>query len=82
MLAGLQRELDEDYLVALELGVEDPSALSDVQKQYLGKLKQRLSQVGLSLPCLSSWSPPDCFMSSVLYALSSSFPCLFSELKS
>mmetsp|Transcript_4386 Transcript_4386/g.11931 ORF Transcript_4386/g.11931 Transcript_4386/m.11931 type:complete len:314 (-) Transcript_4386:984-1925(-) len=42
--AGVAEEIDEDLIVAAELGADDYEGLSDIQKQYFGKVKDKLSK--------------------------------------
>ena len=45
--AGLKEGIDEDDLVAKELGKDKIEQLTDVQQKYKDKIKARLAQVSL-----------------------------------
>ncbi len=44
--AGIKQGIDEDQLVAMELGADSPQELSDLAKTYKDKIKAKLKQVG------------------------------------
>lgn len=43
--AGLEQGLEEDFLVAVELGATSRDELSEAQLQYVDKIKEKLLQV-------------------------------------
>lgn len=45
--AGLKEGIDEDDLVAKELGKDKVEQLTDVQQKYKDKIKARLAQVSM-----------------------------------
>ncbi len=52
VLAALELGIDEDDVVAMQLGASDVSKLSEVQQVYVDKIKTKLAQVHSS-----SWRP-------------------------
>ncbi len=49
---GLEQGFEEDELLALELGVSSIAGLSEAQKVYKDKIKQKLAQVRGCRVCL------------------------------
>lgn len=46
-IAGREQGLEEDFLVAVELGATSREQLSDAQLEYVDKIKDKLVQVGI-----------------------------------
>ena len=55
--AGLREGIDEDDLVAKELGKDKIEELTDVQQQYKDKIKARLAQVRLVCNWMTACRP-------------------------
>ena len=55
--AGVRQGIDEDDLVALQLGKAKADQLSEVQKKYRDKLKQKLAEVITLQPCSNILKP-------------------------
>ena len=74
LLPGVRQGIDEDDLVALQLGKAKADQLSEVQKKYRDKLKQKLAEVNALQAC-SNAPKPKCKLKShsVLSSLVTSF---------
>lgn len=46
ILAAVQRGMDEDDVVAMQMGARDARSLTEKQTFYLDKIKAKLAQVG------------------------------------
>jgi hypothetical protein len=45
--SGVEQGLEEDFLVAVELGVSSRSELTEAQLEYADRIKDKLARVGV-----------------------------------
>ena len=64
--AGLKNGIDEDELLARQIGLTDPSQMSSTQEKYKERIKQKLLEVNIlqsmTSVCSLGWMPPTAYI--------------------